>query len=402
MELGKYNQSASCDSNSTLWTNNFILICLLNLAVSIPFHSLLATLPIYISALGGSKETVGLALAYLTIAAVIIRPLTGLSIDRLGRKGILIIGLIIFVIPMASFITIVPITTLLFLRLVQGFGWGICSTSIGTVASDVIPKSRLGEGLGFFGSTASISLALSPAISLWLIEILPFKTLFILCTIFTLAALMFSLAIKYPKVEVKNPPSKIVLIERAALKPSLIMLLVTLTYSSLLSFLALYMKQKGIPSTGLFFTAMALTTLASRPLAGRLIDTKGQYGYNLIVLSGIAAIAAAMIAAVNISSATILILSGLLYGVGFGFIQPSMLALCLNRVPSTRRGAANATYWTAFDIGVAVGSIVWGIIAETWGYQLMFQLNLIPLALAAFLYVYNSRQSLLVSPDPNS
>lgn len=375
-----------------LWNMNFILICLANLTVSIPFHSLLATLPIYIESLGGSKEVVGLSLGYLTIAAVVIRPLTGWAIDKFGRKGILLLGLLLFALATSGYVAMVPIYMLLILRSLQGLGWGICSTTIGTVASDVIPKARLGEGLGFFGATASISLALSPALSLSLVDLFPFQNLFLICTVFTLISILLAMAIKSPPAEKPHTSSKMVLFEPTALKPSMIMLLVTLTYSSLLSFLALYMRQQGLSSTGLFFTAMALTTLAFRPLAGRLIDTHGQWGCKVIVLTGLTAIAGAMLLTVHISTSTYLIFSGLLYGVGFGFIQPSMLTLCLQSVPANRRGAANATYWTAFDIGVAVGSIVWGIIAQNWGYQLMFQLNILPVFVAAAVYLYDHQQ----------
>ncbi|QJW48197.1 MFS transporter [bacterium BFN5] len=184
-----------------LWNMNFILICFANLAVSIPFHSLLAVLPIYIESLGGSKEMVGLSLGYLTIAAVTIRPLTGWAIDKFGRKGILLLGLLLFALATSGYLAMVPIYILLMLRSLQGLGWGICSTTIGTVASDVIPKTRLGEGLGFFGATASISLALSPALSLSLVDLFPFENLFLICTVFAFVSILLAIAIKSTPTE---------------------------------------------------------------------------------------------------------------------------------------------------------------------------------------------------------
>lgn len=380
------NSESPKNQSQPLWTKNFILICLANLAVCISFHSLLPTLPVYIQAQGGTKETVGLALAALTIAAVMIRPIAGWAIDTYGRRLILLTGLVTFLLPSAFYLLMVPIVPLLFLRMFHGIGWGICNTAIGTVASDIVPKSRLGEGLGYFGSTGSLSLAIAPALSLWLIDAVSFEALFWFCSLSAVAAVLIAVPIKCPDQDLALNASKPTLVERSALKPSLVILLVALTYSSLLSFLALFLRQQGLSSSGLFFTAMALTTLGVRPLSGLLIDRYGLRGYNIVVFSGLVCLTAAMVVIAGISSMSGLIVSGLLYGIGFGFLQPSMLTLCISSAPS-RRGAANATFWTAFDIGVAAGSILWGFIAEHWSYTLMFQLNTLSLVLAAAVYI---------------
>ena len=76
-----------------------------------------------------------------------------------------------------------------------------------------------------------------------------------------------------------------------------------------------------------------------------------------------------------------------MYGIGFGSVQPTMLALCIRSVPSVRRGAANATYWTAYDIGIAFGSVLWEIIANYFGYVFMFYLSIIPPLLALLVYL---------------
>lgn len=374
-----------------LWTANFILICLSNFTVYIALHSQHPTLPIYIEKLGGSKDTVGLALAFLTIAAVIIRPVTGWALDNFGRKKILIVGLIIFLIPCLIYTSMIGIIPLLIFRLIQGFGWGICNTSQATVASDLIPRQRLGEGLGFYGTTISLSLAIAPAIGLWLVDNFSFQSLFITNSILTLASIILALSIKYPQTEPPATKSKLVFLEKLALRPSVIILLIATTYSSTLSFLALFIRQKEMVTAGLFFTAMAITTLASRPFAGKLIDKKGRRGYDFVVITGVISLIISMIILAQTTSTLHLLLSGILFGIGFGSLQPTMLALCISSVPAVRRGAANATYWTAFDIGVASGSIFWGIIANSYGYATMFNLTIIPVLLALIVYSINRK-----------
>jgi len=380
-------------SKPKLWTLNFVLTCLSSLTVCLAFHSLIPTLPIYIQEHGGSKGLAGLALAALTVAAVIIRPITGWALDRYGRRVILITGLLTFLIPSLVYTLMLPIIPMLFFRFVQGFGWGISGTSQGTVASDVIPRRRLGEGLGFFSLATSISLAMAPAIGLWLVDRYSFHALFIAGSVLTMTSLVLALMVKHPKMEGSNQTSKLVFMEKLALRPSVIILLTTITYSSLLSFFALFVQQKGMSTAGLFFTVVAITTFVSRPLSGTIVDRKGRSGYDLTVFSGLAAIIASMIIIAQLSSMLHLIFGGILFGIGFGSVQPTMLTLCINNVPSNRRGAANATYWTAFDIGVAFGSVLWGIIANYFGYVVMFYLNIIPPILALLVYLMNKKEA---------
>lgn len=385
------------ESKPKLWTLNYVLICLSSLTVCLSFHSLMPTLPMYIQRHGGSSGMAGLAMAALTVAAVIIRPVAGWALDRFGRRIILITGLLIFLIPSLAYILMLPVIPLLFFRFFQGFGWGIGTTAQGTVASDVIPRGRLGEGLGFFSLAVSISLASAPAIGLWLVDRFSFHALFVFGSLLTVASLVLALMIKYPKLEPSHQVSKRGFLEKPALRPSAVILLATTTYSSLLSFLALFIQQKGMSTAGLFFTVLAITTLVSRPLSGTIVDRKGRSGYDLTVFSGLAAIIISMIIIAQTSSLWHLIWGGILFGIGFGFVQPAMLALCITSVSPDRRGAANATYWTAFDTGVAFGSVLWGIIASYFGYVVMFYLNIIPPLLALLVYLMRQRDGVSLS-----
>ncbi|MFZ3173050.1 MAG: MFS transporter [Carboxydocellales bacterium] len=369
-----------------LWTRDFILILLSTILVFIAFHSLIPTLPMYIKELGGSTGTAGLALGLLTGSALLIRPFSGWALDGYGRRLILLGGLLLFLLPSLFYIGMVPLSMLLFLRIIQGFGWGICNTAAATVATDLIPPSRLGEGLGYYSLSSSVSMAISPAIGLWLIDNFSFRTLFITCALLVFVSFAMALLIKYPRLEKRMGGTKINFLEKTALRPAIVIMLVTTTYSSLFSFLAMFARQQSVGSAGIFFTTLALTTLLSRLFSGRIVDNMGTRGYNLVVLPGILFMVAAMLVLAHISGLVYLIVGAVLYGIGYGFVQPTMLALCINNVHPSKRGAAIATFWTAFDIGIALGSVFWGIVANTFGYGIMFNLTAIPPLLALVVY----------------
>ena len=382
-----------------LWTLNFILSCLAHFSIYLVFFSFAPTLPIYIERYGGSSTVAGMAMAALTLAAVFSRPVAGRALDKYGRKMIFLGGLLVFLLPSILYIFMVPVTLLIALRFIQGLGWGVANTSSWTAASDIVPPERLGESMGFFSATLSISMAVAPALALWLIAQYSFKVLFVVCSLLIMFAIIFALMIKYPQIEKQTAKTKSGFLEKAVLRSATVILFISLSYSSLLSFIALYVIRQGMASAGLFFTVFAITTLIFRPLSGFIIDRRGEKGYDLVILIGSIATIAAILVLTRLAAPLHLAAGGAFYGLGFGFIQPTILAQCIKCVPSTRRGAANATYWTALDVGVASGSIGWGFVANALGYSLMFFLTLIPVLIAMAIYFTGRKSSVAASLD---
>ena len=173
----------------------------------------------------------------------------------------------------------------------------------------------------------------------------------------------------------------------------MVILFVIFSYVSLISFLPLYVIEQGLKTAGLFFTSFALTTILSRPLSGIIVDRAGRKGYDFSVLIGTLAAAVAMPIIARTTTWLYLLLGGMCYGIGFGFVQPTMLALCIRNMPPEKKGAANATFWTAVDIGAACGSLFWGFVAAAFGYQTMFNLNIIPPLIALAIYFTWKRRS---------
>ena len=371
-----------------LWTTNYILICLSALAMFFAFHSLIPTLPVYISNHGGSDSSAGLALATLTIAAVISRPFAGWALDRYGHKMIFLGGLLFFLLPVIVYIWMIPVVYLIILRFFQGLAWGAGNTGSMTTATDIVPIERLGEGMGFFSLTLSISMSIAPVLALWLIKDYSFPILFIVCSFLVLISITLASFIKFPPIERRVNAPRPVFLEKTALRPTVVIILVGISYSAPLSFLALHAGEQGLATVGIYFTSFALASLLSRPLSGIIVDRFGNRGYDLGTLVGIAASIAAVPFLAQSCISFHLVMGGIFYGIGFGFVQPMMLALAVISVTPEKKGAANASYWTGFDIGVAIGSIAWGLVAASVGYKVMFNLTIFPLVAALLVYFF--------------
>ncbi|KJS11466.1 MAG: MFS transporter [Desulfotomaculum sp. BICA1-6] len=365
-----------------LWTRDFILICLANLTIFLGFQMLLPTLPVYVKHLGGDEAMAGLVIGVFTISAVLIRPFVGMALDVYGRKVIYLVGLVIFLLSSLAYNWAPTVAMLLAIRFIHGFGWGAASTAGGTIATDVIPKQRLGEGMGYYGLAATLSMAVAPAAGLYIISNAGFTTLFVISAALGVATFILGSLIHYEKIA--GAGQRGALYERSALRPSLVMFFVTTTYGAVVSFIALYGAQRGIVNIGIFFTVYAVVLTLIRPVAGILVDRRG---FNVVVIPGIICIGAAMLVLSQAQTLSMFLLAGVIYGVGFGSVQPGMQALAVKNVPPNRRGAANATFFSSFDLGIGIGATLWGIVSKLTDYSQMYLYASIPALVALVVYI---------------
>lgn len=377
-----------------LWTTNYTLVWFSTLVMFLAFTSMTPTLPIYMELYGDIAGAAGFPLAALTIGAVLSRPFAGWGLDLYGRKSVFWGGIILFLLPSVAYIAMVEATILIALRFVQGIGWGFCNTAVNTVASDNIPMQRVGEGMGLFTLTSSIAMLAGPALGLWVVDIHSFPLYFAASSVIIIISAIPMLFIKYQLVEKKMQRPKPVLMDKDGLKPALVILLYCLSNSAAFSFVPVYAIAQGVPTTWVFFTSFPISSIITRPFFGKLLDKKGRKGYNLVVIAGVIAQILAMLVLARTSSTVHLILGGVFFGIGFGAIQLAMFAETIRRVPADKRGAANATFWTAFDLGIALGSILWGLVAAMWGYYLMFHLTIIFAFAALLVYFFITPRSL--------
>ncbi|MCX6258685.1 MAG: MFS transporter [Bacteroidia bacterium] len=353
-------------NESSIWTRDFIMLALANFLMAIAFYFLISTLPVYIvRVLKTSKSEAGLILASYTIAALIIRPVAGYACDNIGRKWIYIISLFLFSLLFNTYIWATTIAIMLMLRFIHGLAWGFTSTSGSTLAVDMIPPSKRGEGIGIYGLSMTIAMAIGPVVGLAISKGDHFNNMFITGGALSLAGLVLALMIKYPAYQ----PHKVKfhfrnLLEKKSLPISFNQLMITISYGGLLSFIAIYGKETGIANPGIFFIVYAVGIAVSRVISGKIFD---KYGPKTIVSIGILLIIIGFpILALEQNYAGFLISAGIM-GLGNGVVSPNFQAMINNMVESHRRGAANSTLMTAFDMGVGLGMIISGILSDRLG-----------------------------------
>jgi MFS family permease len=361
-----------------LWTSSFISACIGNFLLFFAFYLLVPILPLYlIEEFHTSKLMVGVILSSYTLAALLIRPVSGFILDMFYRKPIYLGAYLLFVITFVGYPLANLVSTFLLIRVLHGFTFGFVTTAANSFIIDIMPASRRGEGLGYFGISNTLSMAVGPMTSLYMHDYYSFDIIFYTAIASGFLGLLFALQIKSTNTvdrTVKQPMAFDRFFLFKGFKAGLCLLLMGIPYGMLVTYIAIYGKELRIHSgVGVFFTLMALGLIASRVFAGKLVD-KGKLVQ--VVNSGTLVCLLTMLALAGLnqldSEYNLLIVLlfytiSLLLGVGYGLLFPAYNTLFVNLAPNNRRATASSTYMTSWDIGIGIGLISGGWLADSAG-----------------------------------
>jgi len=361
--------------NNKLWTKSFIAACIGNFLLFFAFYLLVPIFPLYlIDEHAASKSLIGILLASYTIAALLIRPFAGFVLDMVYRKPIYLVAFLLFVVTFVGYPIANSIGLFLFFRILHGFTFGFVTTAGNSLIVDVTPAERRGEGLGFFGVANTIAMAVGPMTGLYLHDYYSYDVIFYTAIGSGLVGFIFASMIKAENKSSKT--SQPIAWDRFFLfkgfNAGFALLLMGIPYGMIVTYIALYGREIGIKSgIGLFFSFMAVGLTISRFFSGRLVD-QGKlvpvitWGTALSLLSFLMLAALKLIDNNHIVLIMFYVVS-LLMGVGYGLIFPAYNTLFVNLAPNNRRATASSTYMTSWDIGIGLGLISGGWLADSGG-----------------------------------
>ena len=358
-----------------LWTRNFGALIVANGLLFASFHFLLPTITLYAASLGATGMQMGLIGGIFGYSAIFIRLFTDTGVRAFGKKICLYAGLVLCVLATLGYMLFANIHTLVFARVIHGFGFGLSTTFAAALAADVIPASRRGEGIGYFGLGSTVAMAMAPALGLWLLSE-GAVNLFLSSITAALLALFFAYICRgkkhvseLPEVSPIKSSIRNRLCERNTGGPALLTILFGAGYGSVNTFIAMLAAEKGIEGAGLFFVIGTLFIFISRPFGGRLLD---RYGAFAVVLPGAVSYLAALGLLLWAPSLGWMLTASAFYGLGAGALLPALLTWMLNQVRPDRHSAASATFYNMLDIGTSTGILVLGTVAGEIGFTGMF------------------------------
>lgn len=370
------------------------------------------SMSLYVDELGGNASYTGILVLLFAITATLVRIFTGRLADVRGRRVMVIAGLAIYMAASLSFAFFPYLGALPYLRMLQGAGYSISFTALSVAITDVIPRKRMGEGMGYFGLGNAVTTATGPMIALALIAGGSFNNVFYVAALSLAVGTLLMYLFNYEKAmnlqfggaarQADLQPGRDTpqgsmktrlwsLFEKSAIPYTVVSVLSSVAMSATLSFLMLFAAGQGIRNAGLYFTFSAVFMVLARLLTGRLSDRHGTLfalipGF-LLVIAGFACLL------LSVKIPLLYYLGGVLAGLGNGMASPALNAAVIRAAPDHRRGAASATFMLSYDIGFGLGAILWGVVIDLAGFTALFAGCMISIALAVLFSIIFIRKN---------
>ncbi len=378
--MEKHPENTAVERGNTalerLWNRDYCIAMAGNFLLFFSFYLLTPLLPIYLDAqFGADKDMIGLVLSGYVVAALIVRPFSGFIVDSFNRKKVLVTCFFFFFICFTGYVGAGTLLMFAIVRTIHGLPFGAATVANSTVAVDVLPSSRRNEGIGFYGLSNNLAMAVAPSAGIWVYGATgDFTLLFWISLGVALLGFWCSTAIRLPyRKPVEGKPHLSMdhfFLTRAWLMAVNIMLF-GLCWGVMGNYVALYGKQQlGIvDGTGIFFALLSSGLFISRlygvkglregklaenALEGAVIST---VGYTLFALApGIWTFYA----------------SALLIGLGNGRMYPAFLNMFISVARHDQRGTANSSILTSWDVGMGLGILLGGVLSQYLGYSAAF------------------------------
>jgi MFS family permease len=379
-----------------LFTARFALMFSFSFTVFLAAFQLLPTAPFQILALGGSQGEAGLFLGLLTYASALSAPLTGAVADRVGKRRMLLSTSSVIAMLSAGYAVAPGYQWMLGLVLVHGVFWSGLLTASGAYVTDLLPPTRRTEGLGYWGFASIMAVAVAPSVGLWVFGRGGWTMVCAEATVLHVLMALIAWRLPADRPHVSTQPLRLAtLVEWRVLMLGGTLFLYAFSYGGITSFAALYADQLSVAPRAIYFTVFSVTIMVTRPFIARYADLADHRRVIVVCLLLVAGGMAVMAMATNRS---LLMLSAVLFGTGFGSAYPVMVSALMKRVPASRRGATFGALIGAFDTGIGSGSIAIGWLGQWWGLSTAYAVAAGLAACAVPYYVWAERR---FSPPPD-
>ena len=385
-----------------LWNHNYCKVMTANFALFFAFYLLTPLLPLYLhETFGATKDVIGFVLSGYTLVALLFRPFSGFLVDTFPRKTVLLVAFSMFAIFFAGYLVATSLLLFTILRTLHGGPFGAVTVANSTVAIDVLPSSRRNEGIGYYGLSNNLAMAISPTFALFIYtQTHNFQLLFWLSFAIATFGLVVDSTIKMDKPRqtsaVQRPMT--MSLDRFFLKKGWLigvnMIFFGFCFGVLSNYLAIYGKQvlHMTGGTGTWFMLCAVGLMLSRLQGGKALR-QGRLTHNAAEGMVISLIGYTLFIAIpnHIGYYG----SAILIGLGNGHLWPAFQNMIINVAHHHERGTANSTILVSWDVGMGLGILVGGVIAELFSYTAAFWTVAIVNLIGVVLYFLRTQQFFL-------
>jgi MFS family permease len=361
-----------------LYTPAFAALFAANLCIVASFAAFFL-FPLFITRGGGSQQDIGIIMGVFALASALCRPWVAEMIDRIGRKRSYSIGcLTMTLMPLLHLFFSGPLQSyylpLLLLRILHGIGLAVCFTAVFTFIIDLIPEDRLNEGIGMFGTSGLIGMAIGPAIAEPVLVNFGFAAFFLIASGMAALGLLLHLPVPdrhrdQPCLETPAPSFYELLKQRKQLVCGGLAVLFGFGLAATGNFIAPLAQERQLGFISFYYIAYSCAAVGIRFVAGRLADRLGE---KQIIPWGLALAAGGLLLMPFVHGNLLLLTVGFIFGIGHGLLFPSLNAMAVRHEPYAVRGKITGIFTGGIDAGIFCGSLLLGMVGELAGYSALF------------------------------
>ena len=370
---------------------NFIILFLaatFNYIGSFMTESLLS---VYSKQLGATDVLVGMVSGVFYAVALITRPFTGTAMDCVSRKKMFIICSLGNMLALLGYSTAKNIWMIIAFRALQGCTYGAVAALTLVMSAETLDPEHMTSGVAAFAMSQIFPRLIGPGLGLKLSDRYGFSTLYISAAGVVLLGIILTFFLEEEPREYskfKLTLNSVIAVE--AMVPILALLIMNFCISATTSFMMLHINERGIPNVEYYFIVSSVAMLVLRPLFGTLAD---KYGTEKILVVTLLCLFAAMNIYARAHTFVDLVMYGIFNSIGYSATVSLLQALVMKVTPAERRGAASSSSYIGSDVGLVVGNLINGSIAQRYGYQTLFTVFSLPLFLAIALIVIWARKN---------
>ncbi len=379
-----------------LWNREYIKVMICNFLLFFAFYLLTPLLPIYLyEQFNADKDTIGIVLSGYVIATLLIRPFSGFVVDSFDRKRVLTICFFAFFILFTGYVGAGTLLMFAIVRTLHGIPFGATTVVNSTVAIDVLPSERRNEGIGYYGLSNNLAMAIAPSAGIYIYHATDnFMLLFWLSLILALAGFLCSTSVRLPRDKRTAGRPKLSLDHFFLTRAWLLAVNICffgLCWGVMSNYVALYGKQElGITDgTGIFFMLLSGGLFVSRLFGAKSLRA-GKLTKNATVGVLLSLVGYGMFAFVVTPWSYFL--SALLIGLGNGQMYPAFLNMFISVARHDQRGTANSSILISWDLGMGLGILLGGFIAESVGFSAAFHTVAFMQCAGTLLFIFATKE----------
>ena len=383
-----------------LWNSNYLKVWIANFMLFFAFYLLAPLLPLYLrDTFSADKAMIGLVLSGYTLTALCVRPFSGFVVDTFPRKKVLLICYFCFALFFAGYYITGSLLLFAAIRTLHGAPFGAATVANSTMAVDVLYPERRSEGIGYYGLSNNIAMAIGPSMGLYIYHTIHnFNLLFTMSLVIALGGLIIDSTIKCRERQPIEHSNKLSLDRFILVKgwsEGICIAAFAFSFGILSTYIAIYSQEvlHITSGSGTFFMLLAIGLILSR-LVGNKSLREGKIVHNASI--GMLMSLCGYFVFTAVPNLYGYYAAALMIGLGNGHMYPAIQTMFINLAPHERRGTANSTILTSWDLGIGLGIIGGGSVAEHLGcYSAAFWLAFAINAVGVLFYFLYARQSFI-------